>query len=90
MPSIFVAFGYKIYFWSNENNKPIHVHVCKGSPTKNATKFWITSTGGVLLASNGSRISKSDLNKLSKFISANYQIILQYWLSYFGHISYYC
>ncbi|MEG1947917.1 MAG: DUF4160 domain-containing protein, partial [Lachnospiraceae bacterium] len=22
--------GYKIFFWSNENNEPIHIHIAKG------------------------------------------------------------
>lgn len=46
--------GYKVYFWSNENNEPIHVHVSKGKPTSNGTKIWLTRTGGCILASNGS------------------------------------
>ena len=29
MPTIFIIFGYRFYFWSNEHN-PIHVHVEKG------------------------------------------------------------
>lgn len=50
--------GYKVYFWSNENNEPIHVHIAKGKPTSNGTKIWLTRTGGCILASNGSDISK--------------------------------
>lgn len=31
MPSIITAYGYKIFFWSNENEplEPIHVHIAK-------------------------------------------------------------
>lgn len=57
MPSLFVVFGYKVYFWMNKNNKPVHVHICKGKPTSNATKMWITSAGGVITI-NSSRIPK--------------------------------
>ena len=38
LPNLFTVSGYKIYFWSNENNEPIHVHVSKGQPTPNSTK----------------------------------------------------
>lgn len=48
MPQVFVILGYIVYFWSNENDEPIHVHVCKGSPQKDATKVWITEDGPVL------------------------------------------
>ena len=44
--------GYTVYFWSNENNEPIHVHVTKGKPTPNATKIWLTKSGGCIVASN--------------------------------------
>ena len=42
LPNIFELYGYKIYFWSNENNEPIHVHVSKGVPKGNSTKIWLT------------------------------------------------
>ena len=31
VPSLFKIGGYTVYFWSNENNEPIHVHVCRES-----------------------------------------------------------
>ena len=70
MPKLFMVSGYSVYFWSNENNEPIHVHVAKGKPTPNATKIWLTKSGGCILASNGSKISNKELNELMEFISA--------------------
>lgn len=89
MPSILSVFGYKIYFWTNENNEPVHVHVCKGKPSANATKIWITQMGGVI-SINSSRIPKNDLIKLEKYIEANAQYICQRWFNYFGYLTYYC
>ncbi|MCH3905518.1 MAG: DUF4160 domain-containing protein [Lactobacillus sp.] len=83
MPSLFSTFGYQIYFWSNENNEPIHVHVSKGKPSQHATKFWLTRNGGCVLASNGSKISSKDLNKLTDVITAQYDYICQSWSIYF-------
>ena len=31
LPKLFTVSGYTVYFWSNENGEPIHVHVSKGS-----------------------------------------------------------
>ena len=45
VPSVFEFLGYKIYFWSNENYEPIHVHISKGNPTINSTKVWLTKAG---------------------------------------------
>ncbi len=87
--------GYKIYFWSNENNEPIHVHISKGEPTSNSTKVWLTKTGGCVLANNSSKISKSDLNKLLNIISRHYFFIISKWKEYYKindvtKIKYYC
>ena len=62
MPQILRIGPYSIYFWSNEGDplEPIHVHVSKGRPTPNATKIWLTRTGGCIVASNGSQIASKD------------------------------
>lgn len=67
MPKLFMVSGYTVYFWSNENDEPIHVHVAKGKPTPNATKIWLTRSGGCILAGNGSKISDKELNELMDF-----------------------
>ena len=95
MPSIFEVFGYKIYFWSNENNEPIHVHISKGSPTQNSTKVWLTQTGGCILANNKSKIPDSDLNKLLSIISRHYFLIISKWKEFYKindikYIKFYC
>ena len=92
LPSLFMVSGYKVYFWSNENNEPIHVHVSKGKPTSNGTKIWLTRTGGCILASNGSGISKRELNELMEFISAQFFLICAEWKKFFliDDIKFYC
>ena len=92
LPSLFMVSGYKVYFWSNENNDPIHVHVSKGKPTSNGTKIWFTRTGGCILASNGSGISKRELNELMEFISAQFFLICAEWKKIFliDDIKFYC
>lgn len=75
LPKLFMIGGYVVFFWSNENNEPIHVHICKGDPRGNTTKMWITRAGGCIVASNGSRIPQRELNELLDIISAQYFII---------------
>ena len=38
MPTVFEADGYRFFFYSNENNEPVHIHVSKGS---SEAKYWI-------------------------------------------------
>lgn len=92
LPSLFTVSGYKVYFWSNENNEPIHVHVSKGKPSPNGTKLWLTRSGGCILASNGSRIPDAELNELMEFISAQFFLICREWKKFFlvDEIKFYC
>ena len=92
LPSLFTVSGYKIFFWSNENNEPIHVHVCKGKLSSNATKIWLTKNGGCILASNGSHIPQKELNELMEFIAAQFFMICAAWKEHFviEHIDFYC
>lgn len=92
MPSLFTVSGYKVYFWSNESMEPIHVHIAKGKPTTNATKIWLTKSGGCILASNGSNIPQNELNELMEIISAQFFWICAEWKKMFvlDEISFYC
>lgn len=38
MPNVVTEDGYRLFFYSNENDEPIHVHVEKGSC---AIKIWV-------------------------------------------------
>jgi len=92
LPSLFVIAGYRVFFWSNENNEPIHVHICKGKPVANATKVWLTSKGQCVLANNNSRIASSELNKLFEVISAQFFFICDEWKKHFvmDELKFYC
>ncbi|MCF2601599.1 MAG: DUF4160 domain-containing protein [Anaerovibrio sp.] len=83
MPQVFVILGYIVYFWSNENDEPIHVHVCKGSPQKDATKVWITEDGPVL-EHNKSKIPKKDLKRILAWIAMNDELIIKKWQFHFS------
>ena len=49
MPQIFRMGEYWIYFWTNESKplEPIHVHIAKGSPTANSTKYGLPAPENV-------------------------------------------
>ncbi|MBR7063644.1 MAG: DUF4160 domain-containing protein [Treponema sp.] len=92
MPSILRIGSYVIYFWSNELNEPIHVHVNKGVPCANATKVWLTSSGGCVLANNNSKIPAYELNNILKIISDQFFLICGAWKEHFGDdsVKFYC
>lgn len=92
MPSLFTVGSYKIFFWSNENNEPIHVHITKGQPKANATKIWLTRNGGCIVANNREMISDHDLSQLLEVIQAQYFWICSEWKKHFKEeeIKFYC
>lgn len=92
MPNLFTVCGYKIYFWANEGDEPIHVHVSKGKPSANSTKIWLTKSGGCIVAHNKSRIPAAVLNELMEFISAQFFMICTEWKRFYfkDKIKFYC
>lgn len=90
MPKLYLFLGYAIFFWTAENGEPIHVHVVKERPASNATKIWLTRSGGCLLAHNGSQLDKRDLANVMDFISLNHADICEKWSEYFhGNLTFY-
>jgi len=92
VPSLFRIGKYLVYFWSNENNEPIHVHISEGHPTPNATKLCITSKGGCIVANNNSRIPNHELSDLMDIIEAQFFVICKAWKLHFvvDNIAFYC
>lgn len=92
MPRIFKIGSYIVYFWSNENEplEPVHVHIARNNPQKNATKVWITKNGKTLICNNRSQIPSKDMRDLIKMIEANSEEIIDKWYEYFGEIRFFC
>ena len=92
MPKIFTVMGYIVYFWSNENNEPVHVHISKGIPKANATKIWLTKSGGCILASRQDDVNPKDMNTLMEIIAAQHFIICLAWKKHHrvDNIKFYC
>ena len=83
MPILFEFLGYKIYFWSNEGNDPVHVHVSKRQ-NANATKIWLPPESNPVVAHNNSRIPKKDLTRILRAIALERNNIITRWYDYFN------
>lgn len=83
MPSLFTVGGYRFFFWSNEEGEPIHVHLSKGAPSPNATKLWLTKSGGCVVAHNKGQIPEKDLRELVRIAAAQHDLICESWKKYF-------
>ncbi len=77
MPTIFTEKGYRFFFFSNEKNEPIHVHVEKA---ENYSKFWIEPIG--VAVDYG--FNSQELREISEIIEKNYDLIINKWNEYFS------
>jgi len=83
LPKLFKIGRYVVFFWSNEDSEPIHVHIGIVTPSQNSTKVWLTKHGGCIVAHNKSRIPRSDLNELLEVIQDNFFFICSEWKTHF-------
>ena len=59
---------YKVHFWSNELEEPVHVHVTRTVPSSTDTKFWLYADGVVRHepASGIKTVESRDLREIEK------------------------
>lgn len=80
LPTILFIDGFRLYFFSNENNEPPHVHVQYQS---SLAKFWINP---VALATNRG-LKSSDLKKAGDIVRNNEKLIQEKWNEFFSNKS---
>lgn len=79
MPKAFSFRGHAPHSWAARNAEPARIHVAKGRPTPNATRTWLTRSGGCILANNGSHIRQGDLREILEFVALNRERICERW-----------
>lgn len=72
MPEVFRAFGFVFFFYSNEGEEPIHIHVRKAG---GFAKFWIEPVD--LEYAQG--LKMADLKLAEKLIKENEELIKMKW-----------
>ncbi|MCH5319453.1 MAG: DUF4160 domain-containing protein [Paramuribaculum sp.] len=76
MPTLFILFGYRFFFWSNEH-EPIHVHVNKG---ESEAKYNVETLE--LIENFG--FKKNELKMIESILEENKNVIKQRWDEYFN------
>jgi hypothetical protein len=77
MPTVLRVKGYRFFFFSNERNEPVHIHVEK---SESYVKFWLEPIG---VAVNYGFNSKQ-LREISEIIEENLDLIIEKWNEYFS------
>ncbi|MDO4336385.1 MAG: DUF4160 domain-containing protein [Bacteroidales bacterium] len=76
MPTLFIVFGYKFFFWSNDHD-PVHVHVSKGG---SEAKYNVET---IALVENYG-FKRNELRMIESIIEENTDVIVQHWNAYFN------
>jgi hypothetical protein len=77
MPTVLRIKGYRFFFFSNEGDEPIHIHIEKA---ENYAKFWLDP---VSIAVDFGFNSKQ-LREINLLIEENLELIKEKWDEYFN------
>ena len=78
MPTLLLEKGFSFFFYSNENNEPIHVHVKKGDAE---AKIWLEPF--ITIAWIGD-FTKTEENTILEIIKVNAENFKLKWNEYFS------
>ena len=81
MPTILFINGWRFFFYSNEGNEPIHIHVQKAECE---AKFWILIESREIAEVYSYNLSKTDKREVKKLIYLNLDFIIFKWNSFHG------
>ena len=76
MPTIFSIKGWRIFFFANEGNEPIHIHGEKGSAN---CKFWILIDEYDIKPAYTRRMTPSEIREVRKIIFDHFDMIIEAW-----------
>ena len=81
MPTILLIAGWRFFFYSNESNEPIHIHVQKAEME---TKYWIDVEAYEIKGSFSFKLSPRDKREVKKLIYLHLDYIIEQWNSFHG------
>ncbi|MEO8085765.1 MAG: DUF4160 domain-containing protein [Bacteroidota bacterium] len=81
MPTILFINGWRFFFYSNEGNEPIHIHVQKA---ESEAKFWILIDTNELKDAFSYNLSPANKREVKKMIYLNLDFIIEKWNSIHG------
>ena len=77
MPTVLIYKNYRLFFFSNENREPIHIHIEKD---EKYAKFWVEPVA--LAKSIGFR--SDELSEIRQIIESNIKLIKTKWDEHFN------
>jgi len=76
MPTILKLLGWRLHFYANEGNEPVHVHCQKGDCD---CKYWLYEEEYDISAQYEYNLSPRDRREIRKIIFDHFELILDEW-----------
>lgn len=76
MPTILLVLGWRVFFYANERNEPIHVHCRKGDKE---CKYWLDVKNFDLRESYVYGMSVKDIREIKKILFEHFEYIENEW-----------
>ncbi len=76
MPTILVIFGWRLHFYANEGNEPIHIHCTKGDMD---CKFWLDRENFDIMEAYAYNLTPKERRNIRKIILENFEYIEEEW-----------
>jgi len=76
MPTILVLAGWRLFFYANEGQEPLHVHCRKGGKEY---KYWLDSEHFDLAEAYAYNLSPRDRREIKQIIFDHFDYIEQQW-----------
>ena len=76
MPTILLLFGWRLFFYANEGNEPIHVHCRKGEME---CKFWLNRDEFDVEEAFSYNMSSKDKRQVRQIIFNHFEYIEHQW-----------
>lgn len=81
MPTILLIAGWRLYFWANENNEPMHIHAEKGDME---CKFWIDTENFEITSALEYNLTPQARREIKKIIYEHLDYIESEWKRFFN------
>jgi len=76
MPTILMIMGWRLFFYSNEGNEPVHVHCRKGDKE---CKYWLDTEMFGLEEGYSYNMTSSNKREIRKIIFEHFEYIDEQW-----------
>ncbi len=76
MPTILQILGWRLFFYANEGNEPVHVHARKGDME---CKYWLDAETYDIEEAFACRMASRDKKEIRRIIFEHFDYIVEQW-----------